>query len=402
MPAVRMISRLREPSPLRHKVDSPVAARSRQLFAYVAATENRTLPSASLLADRIEHYLHSEQFSEQPCRKPATEAELSRTFGVGRRLVRQASRLLQQRGIARPQRGGGGTGGLKPSAPEPMQVAQALADAVRQESTQRAMDDARSFLQPLISADSGQLAGLLRGTLKCLESGAMQDGAPVPSGGQAWRLAEELSQRMRQTPSTPDALFLGSLDSIALEHETSLEIAVEAIRLLEDRQTVVLRRGRAGGVFATTGSTSQAARMANALFATGGVSTDECQRMLSAINVEMINLAARRSTPAALERIRGALQVMAEAKTATEVGIGWYPLQREFATMADSPVLHLLSRCLAASLLLRRLCTADIPDAGARELLDASRTIADNLARGDAGGNAHEHWRCQQVFARHW
>ena len=402
MSAVRMISKLREPPPLHHEVDSLVAARSRQLFAYVAATENRTLPSASLLADRIERYLHSEQFSEQPCRKPATEAELSRTFGVGRRLVRQASRLLQQRGIARPQRGGGGTGGLKPSVPEPMQVARALADAVRHESNQRAVDDARSFLLPLISADGGPLAGLLRGTLTCLESGATPGGAPIPSGGQAWRLAEELSRRMRDTPPTPDALFLGSLDSIALQYHASLEIAVEAIRLLEDRQTVVLRRGRAGGVFATAGSTSQVARMANALFATGGVSTDECQRMLSAINVEMINLATKRSTPAALERARAALQVMAEAKTATEVGICWYPLQREFATMADSPVLHLLSRCLAASLLLRRLCTADIPDAGARELLDASRTIAGNLARGEARGNSHEHWRCQQVFAQHW
>lgn len=393
---------LREPTPLRQKVDSPVAERSRQLFAYVAATENRTPPSASLLADRIEQYLHSEHVSDQPCRKPATEAELSRTFGVGRRLVRQASRLLQQRGVARPQRGGGGTGGLKPSMPEPMQVAQALADAVRHESDRRAVDDARSFLLPLISRDNGPLAGLLRGTLTCLESGAARDGVRMQSGGQAWRLAEELSRRMRETPSAPDALFLGSLDSIALQHDTSLEIAVEAVRLLEDRQTVALRRGRAGGVFATTGSTSQVAHMANAFFATSGVSTDECHRILSAINVEMIGLAARRATPVALERTRAALEAMAEAKTATEIGISWYPLQREFATMAESPVLHLVSRCLAASLLLRRLRTAELPDAGARELLDASRIIAGNLARGHERGNRREHWRCQRVLAQHW
>jgi len=70
--------------------------------------------------------------------------------------------------------------------------------------------------------------------------------------------------------------------------------------------------------------------------------------------------------------------------------------------MAESPVLHLVSRCLAASLLLRRLRTAELPDAGARELLDASRIIAGNLARGHERGNRREHWRCQRVLAQHW
>jgi len=65
-------------------------------------------------------------------------------------------------------------------------------------------------------------------------------------------------------------------------------------------------------------------------------------------------------------------------------------------------VLHLVAQCLAASLLLRRLRTAELPEAGARELLDASLIIAGNVRRGNAGGNREAHWRCQDVLVRHW
>jgi len=390
-------------SPLPPSVNCPIGQRAGQLFAYVTASEGRTPPSASLLADRIERYLHTQPASGNCARrKPATEAELSETFGVGRRLVRQSSRLLQQRGVIKPRRGGGGAGGLKLSVPEPMQVASALVDAVRHDIGGRAIQDARSILLPLASHHRGALGELLRGTVTCLDSKSR--GSPVADepGSQAVRLADELCRRMAENASKPGDFYLGSLDSISLQYGTSLEVTVEAVRLLEDRQQVALRRGRGGGVYSAAGSVAQVAHMANAFFAGEGVTTEQCDAILRAVNVELINLACDRATPAALERMRDALHAMSRAGNATQVGISWYPLQRELATAADSPVLHLVAQCVAASLLLRRLRTAELPDAGARELLDASRTIAGNVARGKVGGNREAHWRCQDVLVRHW
>jgi DNA-binding FadR family transcriptional regulator len=116
----------------------------------------------------------------------------------------------------------------------------------------------------------------------------------------------------------------------------------------------------------------------------------------------MINLACKRATPAALARMQDALHAMSEARSATRLGLSWYPLQRELATAADSPLLHIVAQYLTASLLLRRLHSAELPEAGARELLEASRTIAGNVARGKVRGNREAHWRCQDVLVRHW
>ena len=398
-----MMSRQSGQLPLPPSVNCPIGQRAGQLFAYVTATEGRTPPGASLLADRIERYLHNQPFwGMRSTRKPATEAELSETFGVGRRLVRQSSRLLQQRGVIKARRGGGGAGGLKLSVPEPMQVASALVDTVRHEIGGRAVQDARSFLLPLASQYQGAVGQLLRGTIACLDSTSGASTAAEPSGNQAVRLADELCKRIAERASTSGDIYLGSLDSISVQYGTSLEITVEVIRLLEDRQQVALRRGRGGGVYSAAGSVAQVAHMANAFFAGEGVATEECDAILRAVNVEMINLACKRATPAAIKRMHDALHAMSQARNATQLGISWYPLQRELATAADSPLLHIVAQCLAASLLLRRLHAAELPDAGARELLDASQTIAGNVARGKVTGNREAHWRCQDVLVRHW
>jgi len=389
-------------SHLRGGMDGPIGERAGQLFAYVTATEDRTAPSASLLADRIERYLYAQPGSgNRVFRKSATEAELSEAFGVGRRLVRQSSRLLQQRGVIKPQRGGGGAGGLKLSVPERTHVAGALADAVRHEIGGRAIQDARSFLLPLAERHRG-LGDVLRGMVASLDSPLRSPATTVRSGSQAARLADALLQRMAETAPFRGETYLGSLDAISQEYGTSLEVTVEAVRLLEDRQQVALRRGRGGGVYSAAGSVAAVAHTANAFLAGEGISIEECDAVLRAINVEMIDLACKRATPVALERVRKALRVMSEARNATQVGISWYPLQRELAIIADSPVLHLISRCLAASLLLRRLNSADLPDASARELVGASRIIAGNVMRGKSSGNREAHWRCQEVFARYW
>lgn len=380
------------------RMDSPVAARSRELFASVAAMGNCPMPSASILADRIEERL----WRDRPHAFPSTEAELSLNFAVGRRLVRQASRILQQRGVMTARRGGGGSGGLRPTIPNTSQAADALADAVRDESSARAIHDARALLLPCLSTVDGPLSSFVRQTIESIEAGPSRSGAPEERCSQAWQLAMALLRQLAAKGTGGTRVFLGSLDAIAQQHDASLEIAVEAVRLLEDRQVVELRRGRGGGVYGSSGSVTQAARMANAFLAGHQVSVEACSRILGAINVRMTDLACERASDEGRGRVQAALSKMRNARNSTELGVAWYPLQREVAELADSPVLHIFARSLAGSLLLRRLRSAELPHAAASELFDASQRIASNVLTGTLADNSDAHWRCQRALEPHW
>jgi len=375
-------------------IETRVAARSRELFAYVTGTEHCTISSASALADRIEDSLwHAGE------RVPANEAELSVTFCVGRRMVRQASRVLQQRGVMEPRRGGRGSGGLKPIVPEVPQVARALADAVRAQCDRRAIEEARTFLAPLLARRSGPLASLLSDMIASLARASRQ---PVVEqlGPQASSLAQQLISG--SAVDVAASLFIGSFDSIAERYGVSHETVVEAVRLLEDRQLVALRRGRGGGVYLSNGSTARVARMANAFLAGNHIPLADCQHLLLEINVEMISLACRRGQIAGADRVLASLNTMERARTASEVAVAWYPVQREIAELAQSPILHVFARCLAASLVLRRLHAAEIPEADAHDLYGATRSIVDNVVRGKSHGNRDAHVLCQHVLGRYW
>jgi len=373
-----------------------IAARSRELFAYVTATEHCGISGASALADRIEDSLWHDGD-----RVPANEAELSETFCVGRRLVRQASRVLQQRGVMEPRRGGRGSGGLKPVVPEVSQMACALADAVRRQCNRRAIDEARAFLAPLLAERSGPLTSVLSETIACLARDWRQPEAVAGFGLQASSLAQQLiSQSIADAGAVP--LFFGSLDSIASRYAIGHETVVEAIRLLEDRQLVALRRGRGGRVYLSNGSTARVARMANAFLVGNGVSLTDCQHLLLEINVEMINLACRRDQSCGADRVLASLAAMDTARTASDLAVAWYPVQREIAELADSPILHVFARCLAASLVLRRLHVAEIPEVDAYELYNATRAIVTNVVHRKARGNRAAHVQCQRVLGRYW
>ena len=376
-------------------IETRIAARSRELFAYVTGTEHCSISSASALADRIEDSLwHAGE------RVPANEAELSETFCVGRRMVRQASRVLQQRCVMEPRRGGRGSGGLKPIVPDAPQLARALADAVRAQCDRRAIEEARSFLAPLLARRSGPLAALLSDMIASLARDSHQ---PVVEqlGPQASSLAQQLI-RGSAGDFAAAPLFIGSFDSIAERYGVSHETVVEAVRLLEDRQLVALRRGRGGGVYLSNGSTARVARMANAFLAGNHIPLADCQYLLLEINVEMINLACRREQRAGADGVLASLNTMDKARTASEVAVAWYPVQREIAELAQSPILHVFARCLAASLVLRRLHAAEIPEADAHDLYGATRSIVDNVVRGKSNGNRDAHVLCQHVLGRYW
>ena len=378
-------------------VNDAVSSRSRQLFSYITASEDYAAPKASMLADLIEHQI----LAQPPGAVFGLQADLARDLAIGRRLMRQASRLLQERGLLTARRGGGGAGGLVSRAPDHHTVVLRLAATLHGGPVAAGIADARALMPRLFADADSPLARLMRDVIACLESNPSR--LPDMEGGQAaQRLAVALAEQHALGTRDSAPCFIGSLDTIADQAGTSLEVAVEAVRLLEERQLVVLTRGRGGGVHRAAGGAAQASRMCNAYLAGHGVSVAQCDAVLRAINIEMINLACRRGAGKDQGDIQAALAAMANAPRSTDLGLGWFLLQRSIADLADSPVLHLFARCLSSSIVLRRLRSPDLPDAEARELLDASVLITRNVSAGRITGNQRAHLRCQKALEGYW
>lgn len=374
-----------------------VSARSRQLFAYVTASESFVASKASMLADLIERQI----LAQRPGALFGYEAELARNFAIGRRLMRQASRLLQERGLLTARRGGGGSGGLVTRAPDRHTVVLRVAATLHGASVPAGIADARAILPRLFADRSSPLAMLLFDIIACLETNSCR--LPDMRGDQAaQRLAVALAEQYGLGAPDLAPCFIGSLDAIAEQAGTSLEVTVEAVRLLEERQLVMLSRGRGGGVHSAAGGAAQAARMCNAYLSGHGVSVEQCDTILRAINVEMINLACRRGAGRDHSEIQAALAHMANAAKSSDLGVGWFLLQRCIADLADSPVLHLFARCLSSSILLRRLRSSELPEAEASELFQASFVITQNVSAGTTAGNQGAHWRCQRALEGYW
>lgn len=179
-------------------------------------------------------------------------------------------------------------------------------------------------------------------------------------------------------------------------------MAVEAVRILADARIVKVRRGRAGGVFASASGTGCALHVANAYLATQRVSTADCREVLDQINTGMIELARQRRTLEGPNRIRYAFVQMQQANNGTALGTAWYSFIREIADMAANPLMHFMARALASSILMRRTRSAALPDDAARELLSASVQILDHLDDACQAPIVAAQSRCQKALENYW
>jgi DNA-binding FadR family transcriptional regulator len=373
--------------------DTPSLARARELFGRVINGGYENPSTSSSIADRIQ---------QRVCVAPEnvrsfTETVISQDFGVGRRMARQTSRILQLRGIVTPRRGGNGLGGLWVATPSLEQTLAAAGAEIDFRGSDDAIGEAQSRLLPAVADRDDALALLVRSLL-------LGDGFPpadaVDMHCQASRLAGHLQDEIALSPGIENPL--GSLASIAMRFEVSLEIAIEAVRLLADAQLVEVRRGRSGGVFSRPAHAGRALHMVNAFLATNRISTTNCRQVLDRINIEMIELARDRKTSKGLDLVENSFKEMQQAANATELGKAWYGFIRDIADMAGNPVLHFLARAVASSILMRRTRSAELPDAAARELLAASQHILDHLRSGRAVAVDRAQTRCQRALENYW
>lgn len=378
------------------KWDTPVLARARELFGNVVRGEGYVCSTAADLADRIEQNLSSAITTTDNL----TEDLIGRRYKVGRRVARQVSRILQHRGIMEPRRGGNGTGGLWAVVPNPDAIVSALHAEIDQPDPKAAAKEAVLWLAPALTADTDASTDLVKRLLGHMA--VMPGDAPVyrPRSTQAHHLASCLVQAA-QSKASPEA-YLGSLAVIADRYDVSLEVAVEAVRILEDHQQVVLKRGRQGGVFLAGPRQSKALHMTNAFLVGHHASPMRCRLLLDAVNYAMIELACQRQDDVGVSRVQQSFKSMEIACNSTELGKAWYSFIRDIADLAGNPILHFTARALAGSILLRRVCSAELPDAAARELFDASRLILNNIVSHNGTGNKEAHLRCQFALENYW
>lgn len=378
--------------------DNPPLARARELFRRVINEHSEVLSTSSKIADRLEQRI----CNFGPGNRPVTEAAIAEEFGVGRRVVRQTSRILRHRGILTPRRGGNGAGGLwalPPNLGDTVTTIRAELDLGSQ-AGRLASAEAAHCLMPALTERHDPLAGFIRSLL---------NGSDAPEQAQcaiqrAESLAQWLAARLLDEVSISGKAnaALGSLANIASDYGVSIEVAVEAARILTDAQKVAVRRGRGGGLYALDMGPGRSLHITNAFLAASDVSTDDCREVLDHINTAMIEIAGQRRTAEGLDRIRRSFNLMQHAPNGTDLGRAWYSFIRDIADMASNPAMHFLARALASSILIRRTRSAELPDVAARELLGASAQILDHLDDARRAPVVAAQSRCQKALENYW
>jgi DNA-binding FadR family transcriptional regulator len=377
--------------------DNPQLARARELYRRVINEHSEVVSTSAMIADRLEQQVCNAGFATPPI----TEGMICEQFGVGRRIVRQTSRILRQRGVLTPRRGGNGLGGLCALPPDLPDAVSAIRGelALEARADRDLLGEAGQWLLPALHNRHDPLAEFIGSILA--RPDALPNGQDKTAGRES--LADWLAGRLLEELALSQGRgALGPLAQIASDYGVSIEVAVEAARVLVDAQKVEVKRGRGGGLFACNTGPGRGLHLANAYLAASNVSTEDCREVLDRINTAMIEIASQRRTADGLDRIRHSFSLMQHAANGTDLGRAWYGFIRDIADLASNPVLHFLARSMASSILMRRTRSAELPDSAARELLAASSQILAHLDDARQAPVVAAQSRCQKALENYW
>lgn len=376
--------------------DTPVEARSTALFRRILGNENQPRSRALDIADAIEADIHGSGW--RPGHKLGAEGELARRYACSRRIVRQASRTLLARGGVEVQRGR--TGGHVVVAVKLDTASETIAAALAGDAVRRQAAQALAMLAPHAPLES-PAADFARSVLTRLTNDSR---SPTPCRAGELRaetiaahIESELSFWMAQRPDGRT----GVLDAMCEHYGVSLQIVVQAIRLLEDAGMAKLQKGRTGGLALQCDHSLRAVRTAHLHFASHQVPIDQCDHMVRTINIALITLASREDR-GPTEPLQEALAQMRACDRPTAVGMQWYLLQRAISDCAANDPLHLLAKAFAANIVRTRPTRPELQDDQARALIAASHTIVDNILSHRIGDSAQAHLRCQEALRPSW
>ena len=277
--------------------------------------------------------------------------ELSERYGQGRSVVREAVSLLERRGLGRMRPGP--SGGFIVSKPTPQAIGAELAGYLRAVASPQSLQDAREALDLMRTGQTDQTTPVVHLLGTCLDLLAAEcdsrgASGESSSGRASTSLPADIARRLTaQIAGTGRAgARLGSEWELCEQFKVSRLTLRQAIRLLQDSGLVECRRGRGNGLVIRDPRASGSIRLALAYFIgerldpmSAGTSLFQLNAYVPALAISRANAEQRAMLGSALERLEGRESFERYDLLA---------LVHCVSRLADSPVIDLFSRCLAA------------------------------------------------------
>lgn len=324
---------------------------------YAASTRDEAAASRS--AEELARRIEDDIASLDPGAGDALGSlrDLAIRYGAGRSLLREAVGLLERRGLGRMRPGP--CGGLILTQPQLQGIAAEVAAHLRSAGlTSNQLDDAREAMALLarqqqpddpvlrllacslenLEAVTGQVTGAAAATAEEAPRKALS-GATLPAAI-ARKLADEIFG------SCSVGARLGSEWELCERFNVSRLTLRQAIRLLQDKGLVESRRGRGNGLIVRNQPGTGTIRLMLAYLIAGRMDPMNAGTMLFQLNAFTPALAVGRSNADQRQQLEAAL-------ASVEVGDSFerydlLGLVHCVSRLADSPVIDLFSRCLAA------------------------------------------------------
>lgn len=271
--------------------------------------------------------------------------ELTERYGQGRSVVREAVSLLERRGLGRMRPGP--SGGFIVAKPTPQAIGGELAGYLRAAVSPQSLLDAREALDLMHTGQTEQTAPVVRLLGTCLDLLVDTHGDPVSARASASLPADIARRLTAQIARTGRAgARLGSEWELCEQFQVSRLTLRQAIRLLQDSGLVECRRGRGNGLVIRDPRASGSIRLALAYFIgerldpmSAGTSLFQLNAYVPALAISRASAEQRAVLESALERLEGRESFERYDLLA---------LVHCVSRLADSPIIDLFSRCLAA------------------------------------------------------
>jgi DNA-binding FadR family transcriptional regulator len=321
--------------------------------------------------------------------------ELAERYHAGRSVVREAVGILERRGLGRLRPGP--CGGFILAKPNAETIGTALADYfLARAITPDQLQDARETLDLLTRTSvGGPVVSLLAPCLNHLDAGYVEQrigprftgtsGFPARVGTRAIAIARNLTAEIQATraPGTR----LGSEWELCERFHVSRLTIRQAIRLLQDSGLVECRRGRGNGLVIHDRRKTGNIRLVLAYLISEQLDPVAAGTILFQLNAQVPALAVSRADAEQRRQLECLLAPFEHGDTFERYDL--LGLVHCVARLADSPIIDLFSRCLAAYEARFRASLAErLATAAHASYFHLVRRLLDRMPLGDASALA--------------
>ncbi|QUD90198.1 GntR family transcriptional regulator [Phenylobacterium montanum] len=295
-----------------------------------------------------------------------SEQALAERFGIGRAVIREAVRILEVRGTARMVRGP--RGGLRILEIDPRRTADVLVrfalffgvTEAQLGEAEKALGHVREELEgpearhgrpaerqhlAVLDFFDGVVSSLQR-MIRSVDGRAAFRPLLIPEDGRCSR-AQEIAKRMLLECSAEEwtrGHRLGSEEDLCFRYGVDRDVFRQAVRILESAGAAETFCGRGHGLVSQAPRTGSVARLVSCLFASSGVDPQAVMLVFQRLSIEIVSLAAARTSPDRCEEVARALDQLEDAlngRDASKVLPRVFAVEEAIESVAANPILHL-------------------------------------------------------------